>query len=378
MPYITMMRKNHILYPQLSLDDILGGEVDIPEETEPDKTCTITRFVDNVPMRMYNFINTAELIEALRDFNRRYEGLINTDRKSLYHTFHIPKQSGGLRRIDAPKAELKEALYDLKKIFEEKFHALYHTTAFAYVKDRCPLDSVKKHQMNKSWWFFKSDFSNFFGSSTPQFVFSMLSQIWPFSEVAKWAPQELKTALSLCFLDGGLPQGTPISPLLSNLEMLPVDFILAKRLRAEGFVYTRYADDILISHRHDFKPEYVSNIIVETLQKFNAPFSIKPEKTRYGSRAGSNWNLGVMLNQENQITIGYQKKKQFNAMCNSYILDKLHGRSWDLTDVQVFSGQIAYYLGVEKQNILDIIKKYNDKYHVNMMAMIQKDLRHEI
>lgn len=57
------------------------------------------------------------------------------------------------------------------------------------------------------------------------------------------------TAISLCFLHGGLPQGTPISPMITNIMMIPIDYKLFNSLHDEEstFVYTRYADDMLIS-----------------------------------------------------------------------------------------------------------------------------------
>ena len=184
----------------------------------------------------------------LRDFNNTHAPLFEVERKSLYNSFKIPKQSGGLRPIDAPTKPLMEALRQLKAILEIQFRALYHTSAFAYVRGRCTVDSLKRHQQRESRWFVKLDFTNFFGSTTLDFVMSQLSMIFPFSEVMKSdeGKAQLTRAMSLCFLNGGLPQGTPISPLLTNLIMIPIDHQISNTLRdynKQQFVYTRYADD---------------------------------------------------------------------------------------------------------------------------------------
>jgi len=71
-------------------------------------------------------------------------------------------------------------------------------------------------------------------------------------------------------------------------------------------VYTRYADDLLISGRQGFSADEAQNVVGEVLAYFHAPFAVKPEKTRYGSRSGSNWNLGVVLNKDKEITIGWR------------------------------------------------------------------------
>jgi len=119
----------------------------------------------------------------------------------------------------------------------------------------------------------------------------MLSQVCPFSEIVKRHDGniELQKALRLCFLNNGLPQGTPISPFLTNMMMIPIDHKLSNSLRnldKRRFVYTRYADDLLISCKIDFNKDVVQKFISDTLAGFNAPFTIKPEKTRYGSSAG--------------------------------------------------------------------------------------------
>jgi len=284
------------------------------------------------------------------------------------------------RRIDAPNDELKTLLNTLKGIFEDDFHALYHTSAFAYIKHRSTIDAVKRHQQNESRWFGKFDLKNFFGSTTVDFIMEMLSMIYPFSEVTLYVSgkEELRKALSLCVLRDVLPQGTPISPLITNIMMIPVDHELCNKLRGnEGqrFVYTRYADDFLVSSKYDFDFREIEKVIMETLQQFNAPFTLNTGKTRYGSSAGSNWNLGVMLNKDNKITVGYKKKRQFQAMLTSYILDRKNGHPWEIGDVRVLEGYRNYYRMVEGETIDNIINHLSQKFGVNIVRCIKEDLK---
>ena len=319
------------------------------------------------------------MTELLCSYNQTNESLVMANKESLYRTFYIPKNGGGLRRIDAPEQELTNALRRLKQLLEEHMFALYHTSAFAYIRGRCTVDAIKRHQNNGSKWFLKLDFSDFFGSTTPEFVATMLSLIFPFNEIVKTqtGKGELSKALSLCFLNGGLPQGTPISPLITNLMMIPVDHKLSNSLRSfekKRFVYTRYADDQLISCQQDFDKNRVQSFVSDTLSEFNAPFIIKSEKTRYGSSSGRNWNLGIMLNKDNQITIGHKKKKHFKAMLDNYIRVKKEGRSWDTHDIQVLSGLISYYRMIERDYINYIIARYSDKNRYDIEESIRKDL----
>jgi hypothetical protein len=250
----------------------------------------------------------------------------------------------------------------------------------AYVKHRCTVDAVNRHQSNESKWFGKYDLSNFFGNTTLDFVMSMLSMVFPFSEVVKsdTGRTELEKAVELAFLDGGLPQGTPVSPIITNVMMIPIDHRLSNGLRnfnGQRFVYTRYADDFIISSQYTFKFKEVEQFIVDTLASYKAPFTINAKKTRYGSSAGSNWNLGVMLNKDNQITVGHKKKRQFQAMLASYVMDKQSGKAWSIADIQVMEGYRNYYRMIEPETIDGMIKHIGEKFGVDVVQLIKDDLR---
>lgn len=378
MVYVTVMQSP--MYRQMSVEELLFGS----ERTAVinDNTAnTRTQMYEILPARFMTLCNVDRLIRRLAEFNAATDHLRAQDRASLYKTFHIPKSSGhGFRRIDAPNDDLMGALRTLKNILENDFHGLYHTSAFAYIKHRCTIDAVKRHQANESKWFGKFDLSNFFGNTTMEFVMNQLAMIFPFSEVIKVpaGKAQLEKALELAFLNGGLPQGTPISPTITNIMMIPVDFALANGFRNFGgksFVYTRYADDFIVSCKYDFTCADVQRFIVDTLKSFRAPFTINPEKTRYGSSSGRNFNLGVMLNRENKITIGHKKKRQFQAMLSSFVLDTLNDNRWALEDVQVLEGFRNYYRMVEGEVIDNIVAHIGTKYNVDIVKMLKEQLR---
>lgn len=380
MYYLTV--KLPASYHQMSIEELLFQDTCFTGVIRNENlTATRTYEIENISKKIKDryrpYIITAA--NAIRNFNERTECLRKKNREELYTTFKIPKHSGGLRTINAPNEELKMELRNLKEILENNFGTLYHTSAFAYIPKRCNVDALKKHQRNESRWFFKTDFSDFFGSTTLEFLMKQLSMIFPFSELMKnYADKkELEKALELAFLNGGLPQGTPISPLLTNLMMIPIDYRLSTALQKfnnQKFIYTRYADDILVSCKYDFEYKKIERLIHETLQEFEAPFIIKPEKTRYGSSSGRNWNLGLMLNQNNEITVGHKKKKQFQSMLYSYVKDKENGISWSIEDIRSLEGLKSYYHMVEPEVIDRIIEYMNKKLNVDIPQLIKTDL----
>ena len=378
MPYITVKRggRNH----QITFEDILFDRVPqitaIPAANTGDTVTFNVVRAENVEKYARRF-NIGNLVEMLEYFNNEHAALFEADRASLYHKFYIPKRSGGYREINEPLPELMTALRNLKLMFETHFNMTHHTAAFAYVKGRSTVDAVKRHQRNKSRWFLKTDFSDFFGSTTEDFTFRMISMLFPFSQVvkSKRGADALRKTLSLCFLNGGLPQGTPISPALTNACMIPIDHKLANDLVKLGFTYTRYADDILISHRESFQFREVCQQINDALKEFGAPFAIKDAKTRYGSSSGRNWNLGVMLNGNNEITIGRKNKEYLKAACTNYVRDKRNNVAWDPHDIMVLRGKISYYKMVEPDYVDKFIQWFNQKNGVCLMKMLRDDLR---
>lgn len=386
MYYIVVKQPPH--YHQMTIEEFLFGDDNVTSVISYNETNTRTYEVQRISERFSKVVNVQGVIEKLKAFNEATAHLHEVKRRSLYREFYIPKKSGGLRRIDAPNAPLMDALRALKNIFEIDCKALYHTSAFAYIKRRSTLDAVKRHQSNESRWFAKYDLSDFFGSTTPEFVAKMLGMVYPFCSILEdeEGREELMKALDLAFLNGGLPQGTPISPTITNIMMIPVDFMLTKAFRdfhynkkgeevSAACVYTRYADDFLVSSRYDFDFRKAEKLIVDTLKDFGAPFTIKAQKTRYGSSSGANWNLGVMLNKDNQITIGHQKKKQFTVMLSSYIMDRKKGIAWDKTDIQVMEGYRNYYRMVEKEVIDALVDHLNRKFNADIVSCIKEDLR---
>ena len=368
-------------YHQMTLEELWSAE-DVPCGLITDNhTNTVTHRADEVPEELRRTVSTKAMINALAVFDDEYGHLYEVDRHSLYHSFRILKKSGGYRQIDAPLPELMTALRVLKDILEKHFRAnhLYHTSAFAYIRQRNCVDAVKRHQQNESWWFAKLDFKNFFGSTTKAFVLRMLWQIFPFSQVVcdPKGAELLEKAIDLAFLDGVLPQGTPISPMLTNIMMIPIDYELSNGFRSlnkQTFVYTRYADDMLISSRYDFNVKDVEKFVADMVNQFDAPFRLNTEKTRYGSRSGSNWNLGVVLNKDNKISIGYKNLRTFKNTLHNFLRDHNAGIAWDIGDIQHALGLYSYYVMVDPETMASTVEAYTQKTGVDIIKLMKKCL----
>lgn len=208
-------------------------------------------------------------LDMITEISNKYDiNSINTQ----YKTFYIPKKSGGLRQISAPLPELMSDLKIIKQVLEHNLKILVHEKAYAYVQNKNCQKALKVHQANQSKWFLKLDIKNFFPNCSPDFTIKMLQQIYPLQDMPT---ETLYNALKICFKDNGLPQGTPTSPLLTNLLMVPIDYAIEEYCNKHYLIYTRYADDILISSKHTFNWKHVQSKIEQIFKDFSAPFNIK-------------------------------------------------------------------------------------------------------
>lgn len=371
MIYVTTRQKTR--EKQITWMDLIEEDIKVNEFSSDGSAGTITRVLPEATPELLSKINVPEMINILKRFNDNHKNLFEADRNSLYRHFSIPKKTGGLRPIDAPCDELKLALSELAMILKDKFGILHHTAAFAYVQGRSTVQEVRKHQVNESNWFYKTDVSGFFPSTTLEFVVRMMAMIFPASEICKdkEGKKELEKALSLGFLNGVLPQGTPLSPFLITAACIPIDHKIFNDLAHKRFVYTRYADDIHISCKQKFDPDKMTEYIRGVFKEFGAPWVLKPEKTRYGSRNGRNFLLGLCLNSYNNISVGHRAKKIFKAMTTNLIMDYKHGKPWPMDDVQQYTGLLSYYKMVEKDYFNSLIKHFEDKFNVNVNDIIK-------
>lgn len=152
---------------------------------------------------------------------------------------------------------------------------------------------------------------------------------------------------------------------------IPFDHKIFNELAHRRFVYTRYADDIHISSIQRFDPDKMVKYIRKVLREFGAPWMIKDEKTHFGNRKGHNYLLGVCLNKDNNITVGWKNKKLFKAMTNNLIMDYKHHKFWDPDDVRHYDGLKSYYMMVEPEYFTDLIRHFNQKYNVDVKKIVK-------
>lgn len=372
MYYVTYWEKQDP--PQISIANIISGTL---PEARPDKLVTkpmhprSEEYKASEPWRL-KYAIWVNALNTLAPIAEKYKG---QDMSEHYHHFRIPKKTGGWRDINAPNPELKLELQLIKNTFENNLHCLANDAAYAYVKGRCTVDALKKHQENHAHWFLKLDIKDFFPNHDKTYIMQTLAKIYPFAELMNTHYTLIEDLIHVCLLNNELPQGSPISPYLTNILFVPLDYHIQLALNRfnKSFTYTRYADDIIISCPEEFNFTNIVNIIERLLNE--TPFTLKREKTRYGSYKGRNWNLGLMYNKDMKITIGHEKKQKFRAKLHSFCLSTLpENESWSIMQKKQLAGEISYYRMIEPEYIDYIITKYGTKFNINIKKCLQQDM----
>lgn len=320
-----------------------------------------------VKVEMINLINM--ISDYLKEHNPNEE----------YISFKIPKKTGGMRSIDAPIECLKRMQSNVVNSLQ-RMDVLTHDAAWAYVKGRDVIGAVNEHQKNNSRWFLKIDLKNFFPSCTAKVIKNNLRVLYPFYFISDEIYDTfIDKLVSISFKDEVLPQGTPISPHLTNLVMVCVDHAIQHLLnnswnfglKKQRYVYTRYADDIIISAKESFDYKKLIDAI-ERWALADTPFEIKNEKTRYGSCAGRNWNLGIMYNKDRKITVGHKRKHQIKQMLYSFVK---YNETWELDNLYTLQGQLSWLGNVEPDYYKGLMEYYQTKYHIDIKSTLVKRIK---
>lgn len=169
--------------------------------------------------------------DALRDVFRR--GTLEPHFR--YHRFHRRKRDGGRREICEPDARLKGLQHKLINRYLAAEQP--HPAAVAYRAGKSTADHIWNHA--GAAIVVTADIQDFFPNTRAERV-----EDWWRERVDADAAR----LLTLLTTDrGGLPQGAPTSPALSNVVNRDLDTRLAQRAAVAGARYSRYCDDIAFS-----------------------------------------------------------------------------------------------------------------------------------
>ena len=213
----------------------------------------------------------------------------------------IPKPQGGVRILGIPTVLdrlLQQAVSQvLSPIYEERFSK--HSYGFRPNKNAHQAVVQAQGYLNggKSW-VVELDLEKFFDRVNHDRLMGVLS--WTIKD--KPTLKLIRAFLNSGVMDGGTvsqriegtPQGSPLSPLLSNIVLDELD----KELESRGHAYVRYADDCSIYVRSETAAKRVAESIIGYIES-KLLLKVNREKTKV-SQPNESTLLGfTFLKQEN-------------------------------------------------------------------------------
>lgn len=229
--------------------------------------------------------------------------------KGRFRSFTIPKKSGGVRIITAPQSA--EYQWILRVINEMLLH-VYTPSPYAmgFVKGRSVHQNARMHEGKN--YVYNLDLQDFFPSIRQARVCARL-QCAPFSlnrelasVIAGLVAMRLEVPLlAETHVSYVLPQGSPVSPMLTNAICDAMDRQLAGLAQRFGLTYTRYADDITFSSMHNVYQDD-SEFIAELRRIITRQgFRINEKKTRLQRRSERQEVTGLVVNEHTNVNKQY-------------------------------------------------------------------------
>lgn len=344
----------------------------------------IYRFITN------HCISINEFISMLHNINNTISLFISTNnfsedtKNNFYTKFQIDKRNGrGKRNLIEPREDLKQLQKLIKNFLEKNLSILPHDAAHGFRENRDAVTNATTHQFSKH--VVNTDLKNFFPSITAEMLRNQLNKLSPFAlinnnnqtyfiqaEKSNRLIHELikfrENIIDIATLDGCLPQGSPLSPLLTNLVMIEFDYMMYdyiqknNDLSASHVMYTRYVDDMTFSSVYSLKLNNILRVIqnISTLC-YNNQLIIHPDKIKYLTNTGKCYITGVKLNQDNNITYGHEKKTILKHEIFQLFMDKLNG-TLSPEHVGEVLGQFSWLMRIERNYALYLQKKYLLKF----------------
>jgi hypothetical protein len=234
-----------------------------------------------------------------------------------YRQFEIPKKLGGTRIIKAPSADLALLQKRLSNLLLECLAELRDSGRYrddmslGFQTGRGIVDNASVHRGRR--YVFNIDFQDFFETINFGRVRGFFLKDRNFS----LHPPTATILAQIACHQNSLPQGSPCSPVISNLVGHLVDVRCLRLAASNGCSYTRYADDLTFSTN---KPSFPTAIASRDVASHEwsvgaqlvaligkAGFKINVSKTRMQYADSRQEVTGLIVNKKVNVRSEYRK-----------------------------------------------------------------------
>jgi RNA-directed DNA polymerase len=237
--------KFHSLYDKIHREDILW------EAWKRVKSNKGSPGIDGIAIeRIVSEGKEAEMIERLQMHLRE-----KSYRFSAVRRVEIPKPKGGTRPLGIATVDDRVVQTAMKIVIEPIFEADFHQCSYGYRPKRNAKKAslaLQDDMYNRAWGVVEIDLKNYFTSISHDKLLKLIAMRVSDGSMLKIIKQTLKVPVNyqgvLERTEVGVPQGSPLSPLYSNIFLNVIDQLWHSRKYPEklGATIHRYADDVVI------------------------------------------------------------------------------------------------------------------------------------
>jgi RNA-directed DNA polymerase len=195
----------------------------------------------------------------------------------------IPKagKPGEFRTLGVPTIYDRVCQQALLNRLEPIFEPVFDDANFGYRRGRSTKDAMRKvwkEIQSGREWIVDADLKDFFGSVDHEKLLTLIAQRVADSRVLRLVGAMLTAGSygkgQLFPSERGTPQGSVVSPLLSNILLTPFD----QEMRRKGFQLARFADDWVITCKSEAEARAAIAAALRILKELGV--ELHPQKTR--------------------------------------------------------------------------------------------------
>jgi RNA-directed DNA polymerase len=245
-----------------------------------------------------------------------------------YKTFQIPKRNGGIRTIKAPIDALKLAQQKLSILLQDCTDEIdiaknrKNRVSHGF-RRRCSIVSNAREHRNRRY-VFNLDLEDFF----PSINFGRVRGYFIRDNNFALNTDVATVIAQIACHENVLPQGSPCSPVISNLIAHVLDMHLVRLAYVAGCTYTRYADDLTFSTNKKIFPVEIAELSQPGghtwmpgagLRRLiaHSGFRINPTKTHMHYRASRQEVTGLVVNR--RINVPHEYRNTVRAMVHTLL-----------------------------------------------------------
>ena len=263
-------------------------------------------------------VDRMDIAESAKHYQKHKEEILTKLQAGTYQpgavkAQEIPKANGGKRQLGIPNVTDRVIQQAIHQVLSPEWEPDFSDHSYGFRPKRSAHDAVRAAASfvkgGKSW-VIDIDLKDYFNQIDHDKLMHLLRQ--------KIADKSLRTLIGAYLRapmqspDGkktkrwkGTPQGGPLSPLLANIYLDPLD----KELEKRGHSFVRYADDIAIFTSSQRSAERIYERIVAWIEK-NLKLEVNRDKSGFGPTGESEGLLGFRIMPEGEIRVSPKSLKR--------------------------------------------------------------------